>query len=673
MKKKQPSEIKKRLNLLKKTINYYRYFYHVKNISKISDEALDSLKNELKKIEEKYPDLITKDSPTQRVAGTVLNEFKKVTHKIKQWSFNDAFTKKDLENFEKKNKNFLSKNNIDDNLEYFCELKIDGLKIILEYEKGILKTAATRGDGKKGEDVTENVRTIESIPLKLQYEVSGIFEGEIYISKNEFKRINKERLKKKEELYANPRNLAAGTLRQLDSKIVAERKLSAFMYDIPKIETKYKCKTQNEEVLLLSKLGFVVNSHNFLAKNLDDIWKYYQKENKKREKYNYLIDGIVIKINNIKSQKILGYTGKAPRYAIALKFPAEQKTTILKKIELQIGRTGVITPVAILEPTQIAGTIVTRASLHNEDEIKRLDVRIGDTIIIEKAGDIIPKIIKVLKEFRDIKSKAYIFPKKVSGCGGDGSIEKIKGQVAYKCKILDSTELKIKKLTYFVSKKAFDIKELGPRNIKKFIDNNLILELSDIFNLKISDIEKLDGFKKKSAQNIINAIKERKKISLERFLIALGIEEVGEETSLLLAKQFKNFTKIINVKKNNLENIDGIGEIMAEKIISFFKNEKNKILINNLKKKITIIPYQENKEKHYFTNKKILITGSFKNFSRNRIKDFIKNKGGKNISSISPNTDILLVGKNSGSKLEKAKKLNIKILDEKELEKIINN
>ena len=666
-------ESKKRIKILRETINHYRYLYHVKNISEISEEALDSLKDELKKIEEKYPDLVTLDSPTQRVAGKVLEEFQKVKHKVVQWSFDDAFSENDLENFEKKVKNFLNKKFFKSCLEYFCELKIDGLKIILEYEDGILKTAATRGDGKVGEDVTENIKTIESIPLKLQKKISGIFEGEIYISKKQFEKINKKRKKEKLELFANPRNLAAGTLRQLDSSIVAERKLDVFIYDIVLIDEEHEFKTQEEEMIFLSELGFVINKNYFLASSLKEVWNFYKKQNKKREGYNYWIDGIVLKINNISLQKTLGYTGKAPRYAIALKFPAEQKTTIIKNIELQVGRTGVITPVAILEPTEVAGSIVSKASLHNADEIERLDVRINDTVIIEKAGDIIPKVIKVLVEFREKKTERFIFPKKVAGCGGDGSIEKIDGQVAYKCKILDSFELRVKKITYFVSKKAFDITELGPKNIEKFIQENLISEPADIFNLTISDIEVLEGFGQKSADNIIKAINDKRTIPLVRFLISLGIDEVGEETALLLSEEFKTLEKIQGTKQEILENIDGIGGVVAEKIISFFIDKKNQILIENLLKEIEVLSHKSNVLKnHYFSGKKILITGTFENFSRNNLKEIIRAKGGKNVSSISIQTDILLAGKNAGSKLKKAEDFKIEILDEKSILKLIN-
>ncbi len=669
------NEAKKRIDVLKKTINYHRHLYHVENKSEISEQALDSLKDELFKLEQKYPELVTKDSPTQRVSGKVQEGFAKVKHKVAQWSFNDAFSKEDLENWQQRNLNILEKksfdfkNNLKNDLEYFCELKIDGLKIILEYQNGILEKAATRGDGKVGEDVTENVKTISSVPLVLQKKVSGIFEGEVYISKENFERVNKEQKKNKQELYANPRNLAAGTLRQLDSRIVAERKLDVFIYDIAQIDKDFEVQTQKEEAELLKKLGFVVNQNNSLAKNLKEAMSFYKKQDKKREKYNYWIDGIVLKVNKKEQQKVLGYTGKAPRYAIALKFPAEEKTSVVKDIILQVGRTGLITPVAILDPVSLAGTTVTRSTLHNEDEIKRLDVRVGDTVVVYKAGDIIPKIVKVLKEMRPKDSKPFLFPKRVDGCGGNGEIEKVDGQVAYRCKVLDSEEIRIRRIAHAVSKKAFDIKELGIKNIETFFKKGLISNFYDIYDLEKSDIEVLEGFGEKSAENILKAINEKRKISFERFLISLGISEVGEETAFLLAQEFKTLKNLKKTTKEKLENIEGIGEIMAQNIYDFFNNKHNLDILEHLEQRVKVLKYEnEVKTNSYFTNKKVLITGSFDNFSRDEIKKIVKENGGKNVSSISKNTDILIVGENAGSKLKKAKEFGTEILNQKDFE-----
>ena len=664
---KNKSEIKERLKVLRETINHHRYLYHVKNISEISEEALDSLKDELKKYEEIYPDLITQDSPSQRVAGTVLDGFKKIQHKVPQWSFHDAFNFEDLESWEKRNKNFLGKKTEFNNLEYFCELKIDGLKIILEYQKGILVKAATRGDGKIGEDVTENIKTINSIPLKINQDIDIIVEGEIYISKKNFDEVNKKQKKEGKDLYANPRNLAAGTLRQLDSKIVAERNLDVWIYDVA--QSKEFFTTQKEEIEFMEKLGFKVNQERFLAKNLKEVLVYYEKLIKQKNKFDYWIDGVVLKINDISLQNILGYTGKAPRFAIALKFPPEQKTTILRDIHLQIGRTGVITPVAILDPVEVAGTTVSRASLHNQDEIDRLDMRIGDTVIIEKAGDIIPKIVKVLKEFRKDKTKPYKFPKIVAGCGGNGEIEQIPGQVAYRCKDKNSHQLLQKKLAYFVSKKAFDISGFGGKIMEKFIDLNLISEPADIFTLEFGDISELEGFGKKSADNLLREILEKKEISLERFIIALGIDEVGEETAILLAQEFE---VVENLKKANIEDfesLDGIGEIMARKIVEFFKDKHNEKIVNNLLKVIKVLKFKKEKSNSIFSGKKVVLTGSLENYSRDEAKEIIRRKGGKIVSTISKNIDYLLVGDKAGSKLDKARSLGVEIIGEDFLEK----
>ncbi len=657
-------DIKKRIEKLRKVINHQRYLYHVLNRQEMSDEALDSLKDELRKIEEKYPKLITSDSPTQRVAGKPLKEFQKIKHKIPQWSFDDAFNLEDLKNWEKRNNGFLEKEQENKTTEYFCELKIDGLKIVLEYQKGILKTAATRGDGKIGEDVTQNVKTIEAVPLRLNENISGIFEGEIFLSKDNFSKLNKKQEKKGEELYANPRNVAAGTIRQLDAKIVAERSLDIFIYDIAQIDKNVQPQTQEEEMKLLKKLGFKVNSNNFLAKNLKEVWNFYIKQEKKKERYDYWVDGIVLKVNTIKKQDALGYTGKSPRYAIALKFPAEQKTTIIEDIHLQVGRTGVITPVAILQPVQLAGTTVSRATLHNEDEIRRLDVRIGDTVIVEKAGDIIPKVVRVLSELRLGEAKKYSFPKKVAGCGGNGQIEKIPGQVAYRCVEKNSPELLIRKLSYFISKKAFDFSGLGPKNIEQLVRENLISEPADIFTLQYGDVESLDGWAKKATNNLLTEIKIKRQISLERFLISLGIDEVGEETAILLTENFYDFQKIQMASLEELENVEGIGPVVAQKIVDFFRNEHNKKMLENLLQQIKIKKQKQHRGKtSMLSNKKVVVSGTLQNYSRESIKAKIRAMGGKPVSSISKNTDFLLIGeKPSENKIAKARRLNIKII-----------
>lgn len=661
-------EVKKRLNKLKETVEHHRYLYHVENKSEISEEALDSLKDELKKIEEKYPELVTEDSPTQRVAGKPLDFFNKLKHKVPQWSFDDAFSKEDLENFEKKINNYLNRKNVSNkNIEYFCELKIDGLKVVLEYENGLLKTAATRGDGKVGEDVTENVKTIQSIPLRLKENISGIFEGEVYLSKTNFEKLNKKQKKEGNELYANPRNVAAGTLRQLDSKIVADRKLDVFIYDIAKIDKELK--TQEEEISYLKDLGFKVNSNNFLAKSLDELWDFYKKQTEEKEGYDYWIDGIVLKVNDFDLQETLGYTGKAPRFAIALKFPAEQKTTVIESIELQVGRTGVVTPVANLKPVQLAGTTVARSTLHNFDEIERLGVRVGDTVVVEKAGDIIPKVIKVMTEMRDGSEKKYRVPKKADGCGGDGSIERVPGQVAYRCVYRNSDALEITRLSYLVSKKALDIEGLGHKVIEAFYKKGLIKTPADIYRLKINDIEPLEGFGLKSAENIIADIESRREVGLDKFLTGLSIDGVGEETSILIAKNFKTIENILKLKESDLEEIDGIGEVVAKDFIDWIADKNNLKEVRDLLTEIKINSFEESEG--IFSGKTFVITGTLENMSRDGAKDLIRKHGGKIASSISSKVDFLLAGAKAGSKLEKAKDAGVVVISEGDFEKLI--
>ncbi len=659
-------EVKKRVDQLYKVIDYHRHLYHVENKSEISEEALDSLKDELKKIEEQYPELITPQSPTQRVAGEPLPFFEKLTHKVEQWSFDDAFDYSDLENWQKRAQRYVHSTDV---IEYFCELKIDGLKVILEYQDGVLISAATRGDGKIGENVTTNVRTIESIPLVLQKPVSGIFEGEIFMGREQFELLNQQQKDANLELYANPRNVAAGTLRQLDPNIVADRKLDAFIYDISQISG-IEVATQSAEMELLQELGFKTNPHALVCSGLDSVWDYYHSQIDKKDSYDYWIDGVVVKVNSIEIQNQLGYTGKAPRFAIALKFPAEQKSTIIQDIQLQIGRTGVVTPVAIMDPVAIAGTVVSRATLHNYDEIKRLDVRIGDTVIIEKAGDIIPKVLQVVTELRPANTKKYKFPNKVPGCGGDGSIEQIPGQVAYRCVNRDSGEMANRRLHYFVSKKAFDIDGLGPRIIDQLMDQGLVSEPADLYTLKPGDLTGLEGFKEKSITNLIDGIAEQKTISFERLIIGLSIDGVGEETALLLAQHYDDLDSLRATDVQKLEHIDGIGSVVAQEITDWFATKTNKQMIDNLLQYITV-SYQSNSsnEQGIFAGKSVVATGTLQNYSRDGIKDVIRAQGGKVASSVSSATDILIAGEKAGSKLAKAIELDIEVWDEERLQK----
>lgn len=675
------NEIKKRVLKLRETIEKYRYEYHVLNKSDISGEALDSLKKELVDLEAEYPELITADSPTQRVAGEPLKEFKKVPHKVTQWSFNDAFSEEDMKDFDARVKRFL--NGVIPT--YTCELKIDGLKIVLEYVGGELKTAATRGDGKVGEDVTLNVRTIQSVPLKLEKNLNIIVEGEVFMPKSVFAELNKIQKKKGEEEYANPRNFAAGTLRQLDPKMVAERKLDVFIYDVAALprtvlnralqgQSLEVPETQGKELIYLKELGFKVNPYFRLCGDIEEVIKYWREWEKKKDKQDYLIDGVVVKVNERTFQEKLGYTGKAPRFGIALKFKAEQVTTVVEDIVLQVGRTGVLTPVAHLRPALVDGSTVSRATLHNEDEIKRLDVRVGDTVILQKAGDVVPDIVRVVTEMRTGKEKKFVWPKIVPDCGGDGSLERVVGQVAWKCKNKNSYLQKKRKLYHFVSKHAFDIENLGPKVIDAILDAGLISTYDDLFTLKRGDLLALPRFAEKSVDNLLVSIEKARKITLARFIIALSILNVGEETALLLAENFGSIAKLQNCKIENLQEIEGIGPIVAESIVEWFKDRENQKILDKLLKQVKIeqsaVSSQQLGEKK-LKNKTFVLTGTLETMSRDEAKEKIRSLGGSISSAVSKETDYVVAGENPGSKKENAEELEVKILNESEFEEIL--
>lgn len=671
MTSKVPTGVQKRYQKLKESIETHRYNYHVLNAQDISDEALDSLKKELVDIEGQYPELITPDSPSQRVAGAPLEGFNKIKHKVPQWSFNDAFSEEDIKNFDIRVKRVLREHYGKDVIpSYTCELKIDGLKVVLEYQKGALTTAATRGDGKVGEDVTTNVRTIDSIPLTLRQKVDVIVEGEVWLSKKEFDRINLEKKKAGEELYANPRNVAAGTIRQLDPKVVASRKLDVFIYDIAQSDTTPD--TQAEELKLLKTLGYKVNQHFIEAKSIDEILDFWKKWQKRKEKEDYWIDGVVVKVNEKEYQDVLGYTGKAPRYAIALKFPAEQVTTVVEDIVLQIGRTGVLTPVAHLRPVLVAGSTVSRATLHNEDEIARLDVRVGDTVVIQKAGDIIPDIVNVLTELRTGKEKKYVFPKKVPECGGDGSIERVPGQAAWRCVERNSLQQQKRKLYHFVSKKAFGIDGLGPKVIDVLLEEGLVTSFDDIFTLKRGDLLALPRFAEKSVDNLIEAIEKAKRVTLPRLIIGLSIPQVGEETAYLLAQNFQ--FSIFNLQETTveqLEHIEGVGPIVSKEIVKWFKDPGNKKLLERLLKNVEVVSETKASVEPSLKGKTFVLTGALDSMSRDEAKEEIRLRGGDVSSSVSAKTDYVIAGESAGSKFEKAQELGVEVLSEQEFLRLL--
>ncbi len=657
-------EAVERLRVLRATIEKHRHLYHVLDISEMSPEALDSLKYELVEIETAYPELITPDSPSQRVAGAPLKGFKKAPHVVSQWSFNDAFSEDDMREFDLRVKRFLK-----DaygravNPTYTCELKIDGLKIVLTYEKGKLVVGATRGDGKVGEDVTMNVRTIESVPLTLAMPESIIVEGEVWMSKSELLRQNKERVKRGEEPFANPRNIAAGTMRQLDSRIAAERHLDIFVYDIGRIEGNFPT-TQVAELELLKKLGFKVNPHFKLCNNIEDVIHFWDTWKKKAPKEDYWIDGVVVKVNEKEYQDAIGYTGKAPRFGIAFKFPAEQVTTILEDIVLQVGRTGVVTPVAHLRPVSVAGSVVSRATLHNEDEIARLDVRIGDTVILQKAGDVIPDIIAVVKEMRTGKEKKYVFPKFVEDC--NGPIERIPGQAAYRCVDKNSFAQKRRKFYYFVSKKAFDIDGCGPKVIDALLEAELIGNVDDLFTLTVGDVLTLPRFAEKSAENLIESINKARKVALGKFLTSLSIPHVGEETAHDLADEFGNIEKIQRSSFEDFNSVYGVGEIVAQALAEYFNDAHNKAFLGRLLQEVDIENPKKKHQKGKLTGMTFVLTGTMENLSRDEAKARIRNEDGEIAESVSSKTSFVVAGENPGSKYDKAQKLNITILSEQE-------
>jgi len=668
-------EAKIRAKKLRELISYHIKKYHTEDSPEISDESYDSLVNELVSIEEKYPEIVVSNSPTRRVGGEPLLFFEKIKHEIPQWSFDNVFDKDELIEWENKIKRYLYKDVKAQNLSYCSEHKIDGLKVILTYKNGVFESGATRGDGVIGENVTNNLKTIESIPAKLSEKVDIIVSGEVWLPEEELERINKERIKNGETVFANARNVAAGSLRQLDPKIVRNRNLNSFIYDIEKLgeseENTVFPKTQIEELKLLNKLGFNVNPSFKFCSSINEVILYYNKSKGEREKLPYGVDGVVVKVNDVNLQINLGYTAKSPRFAVAFKFPAEQTTTVVEDIILQVGRTGVITPVARLRPVKIAGSTVSRATLHNEDEIKRLDVRIGDTVILQKAGDVIPDVVRVLTELRSGKEKMYSFPKKVLECGGDGSIEKVPGQVAHRCVYPDSAVQQQRKLAHFASKKALNIDGLGGKIIELLMENNLISSFEDIFTLKKGDLVNLEGFGDRSAQNLIESIKMSKKVPLSKFLVGLSIPQVGEETAEDLAHWFKNLNAIESAKESDLVSVEGVGETVAKEVREWFKDDKNKKMLQKLLKHIEILPEKKQKE-GVLSGKTFVLTGTLSSLSRNLAKSKIKSLGGNISSSVSSNTDFVVAGEKPGNKLFKAKEFGVKVLSEEEFLKIIS-
>lgn len=652
---------------LREELNRHIHLYHVLDKPVISDEAYDKLMSELISLEAKHQDMFDANSPSQKVGGRVLDEFKKVKHNVKQWSFDNVFNFEELQNWEDRNIKILEKDGIKTKPSYVCELKIDGLKVVLTYRSGELVLAATRGDGEVGEDVTHNVRTIKSVPLKLKYNVDIVVVGECWIKKADLEAFNIELRAAGEEEYANPRNLAAGTLRQLDSSVAAKRKLQFFAYDIDELSTGM-CITQDAELDCLKSLGFTVNTNSKVVNDIHEVQNVYDGFVEKRNHFDFGVDGMVIKINERNIFEALGYTAKSPRGGIAYKFPAEQAVTVVESVTFQVGRTGAITPVANLKKTLVAGSQVSRATLHNQDEIDRLDVREGDTVIIQKAGDIIPEVLEVVLSLRPSNSKKIVFPKSCPVCQSD--LGKIGDSVAVYCLNPDCDAKHLEGLIHFVSKKAMNIEGLGEKIIEEFRELGLITDATSIYKLKVSDIEDLFGFGKKSAENIIESINKSRNPELDNFIFALGIRHVGEVSAKLLAKHFKTFTDFQSATEENLLEVDGIGEESVKTILEYFANKKNQALLESLLKEVKVKDFVSTNISTKLEGKTFVITGTLSE-SRDKYKKMIEDNGGKVSSSVSKKTDYLLAGEDAGSKLSDATKLGIKILNENEFKQLL--
>lgn len=687
------NEAKKRIEHLSREVDIHRRLYHVEDQPVISDEAYDSLMQELEELERQYPELASPASPTKRVGAAPRKAFRKVRHTSRQWSFDDVFDHEELVAWDKRVKKLLEKElsgKSAADLEYVCELKIDGLKMILTYEKGILIQGATRGDGTVGEDVTENLRTIQSIPLELHKPVDGVFVGEVWLPEKELARINEERAKAEEPLFANPRNAAAGSIRQLDSKITAKRKLNSFVYDVDHVDlSETLLATQEKELNLLGELGFQVNPHFRVCNSVEEIESYYHEWNEKRHDLPYGLDGIVIKVNEKSFQEALGYTGKAPRFGVAYKFPAEQATTVVEDIQVQIGRTGALTPVAHLRPVRIAGSTVSRATLHNFDEIKRLDVRIGDTVILQKAGDIIPEIISVITNLRTGKEKKVSEPTKCPICGSPVERRKMRSaemSAALYCSNPKCFAIEKEHLIHAVSKKGLDIPGLGEKIMEQLMNEGLVKDMADIFALTAGDLSPLERFAEKSASKLTESIAQAKEVPVEKFLFALGILHVGEETADLLVSHLVQEERLAKVRtpqglgrvfgalsSEELLAIKGIGDTVAESVTEWFADEKKKELLSLLTEEgVTLLVPAKKIGGQPWRGKTFVLTGELASFTRDEAKAMIKEKGGSVSSSVSRNTAYVVVGENPGSKYEKARELSVPILDEAGFRKLLN-
>ncbi len=651
--------IKEEIFKLVALLNKYSYDYYVEDNPQISDTEYDTLYKQLEKLEQEYPEFILDNSPTQRVGDRVLDEFEKVIHKVPMLSLSNTFSIEDLRDFDSR----ISKLSSDDGIEYICELKIDGLAISINYENGKLVSAATRGDGMVGENVTENIKTIFSIPKTLKTKKSFEVRGEVYLPKKSFELLNKEREENNEVLFANPRNAAAGSLRQLDSKITAKRRLSAFIYSVVGDEN---INSQKMALTVAADLGLPVNPNFKLCKTIDEVVDYIMYWEEHKQDLPYEIDGIVIKVNSYSLQEEIGSTQKSPRWATAYKFPEEELATKLLDIELSVGRTGIITPVAVLNPINISGSTVSKASLHNKDIIDELDIHIGDMVVVKKAGEIIPKVVRVVEELRLANSEKYIMPNICPSCESKTFTKE--GDPFTRCLNSDCPEQNIRKIIHFASREALNIEGLGDKVVATLYEKGIIKHTIDLFSLDRNKLVELERMGDKSVDNLLNAIENSKQSSLDKVIFALGILNVGKKAGKILAEYYKNLTNFSKATVDELLELPDIGLITAESIVDYLSNDNNLRFINELIE-IGMNPQYEIQNKNtdnIFSGKTIVLTGKLVELTRNEAKEYLERFGAKVTGSVTSKTDYVIAGEKAGSKLAKAEQLGIQVLSEDE-------
>ena len=657
-------QVQEEISKLVSLLNKYSYDYYVEDNPQISDTEYDTLYKQLEKLEENHPEYILENSPTQRVGDRVLDEFEKITHKVPMLSLSNTFSTEDLRDFDAR----ISKLVPDHSVEYICELKIDGLAISIKYEDGRLVSAATRGDGSVGEDVTENIKTIFSIPKVLKDNRTFEVRGEVYLPRKSFELLNSERESNNEVLFANPRNAAAGSLRQLDSKITAKRRLSAFIYSIVGDDS---IVSQENALNTAKEYDLPVNPNFKLCKNIDDVIDYinYWTEHKKDLPYD--IDGIVIKVNSYSTQEEVGYTQKSPRWATAYKFPEEELATKLLDVELSVGRTGIITPVAILDPIVISGSTVSKASLHNKDIIEELDIHIGDMVVVKKAGEIIPKVVRVVRELRTEGSTKYTMPNTCPSCGQQTYTKE--NDPFTRCKNPDCPDQNIRRIIHFASRDALNIEGLGDKVVATLYEKGIIAHTIDLFSLEREKLISLDRMGEKSVDNLLNAIENSKQSSLDKVIFALGILNVGKKAGKILAEKYFNLSNLMNATLDELVNLDDVGQITAESILDYLSDENNIKFINDLIK-VGMNPQYEIQEvntNNIFAGKTVVLTGKLVELTRNEAKDYLEKYGAKVTGSVTSKTDLVIAGEKAGSKLAKAEQLGIKVINEEEFANMV--